>query len=1004
MAVEFRLLGSVEVRIDGRRVDAGPPLQRSVLVALLVEADEPVSADQLVERVWGDRVPYRAKETLRSYLSRLRPVLAPGNVDIVRRSGGYVLTADPATVDVHRFRELVGQARAAGDPDLASSLFEHALGLWHGEAFAGLDTPWLAGVREGLDAERIAAELDHVDLLLGRGRHGDLLATLAVLTAERPLDERLAGQLMVALYRSGRQADALDHFRRIQRRLGDELGVDPGAPLRELHRRILAADPALTPDRARPVAARRLRQLPGSTPNFVGRTAELDQLTARLDTAGGGSGTVVITSISGLPGIGKTSLAVHWARRHVDRFPDGQLYVNLRGFDPSATPMDPAEAVRGFLDAFEVPAQQVPTELAAQVALYRGLVEDKRMVIVLDNARDTDQVRPLLPGSPSCLVLVTSRHQLSGLVVRDHAQRVTLDTLSGEEARELLADFLGADRVAAEADAVEEIIRRCGYLPLALSIAAARAGADPDLPLSALVEELRRERETLTALSTGDTQDTDLRTVFSWSYRALSQPAARLFRLLGLHPGPDLGALAAACLADLPEYHARALLAELTQLNLLRQHKPGRYQFHDLLRAYAHELAGPDPERTDATRRCLDYYLHATSLAMAEVDPRGGTAVSGIAAAPRHAPAFADRERALQWIDTEYPNLIAATGHAVRHGWYAHAWRLPHLLQYYFDIRSRLHDWISTHQSALTAARHLDDEHAQAEVLKYLGIAFWLAARSDDALEHSRRALALFRLAGDLAGEGDVLNLLGLVYERTGQYEAALDQYQQALPLRLATGNRRGEGATLQNLGNLYDNLGRHEEAVSHYHRALAIFRELGDQRAQAIALGNLGIVLESMGQLDEAADCLRQSCALAEATNDQRVAGNFLTSLGAVYHRLGRPAEAIEHHRRALRLIRDVGERATESAVLNNLGVVHLATGQDEQAVGYHQQALSLARDGAYRQEEANAHHGIGNALLATDPDGAREHWRQALAIYDQLGVPKADEVRRQLTAVSAP
>ena len=994
MAVEFRLLGTVEARLDGRRVDAGPPLQRSVLVALLVEADAPVSADQLVERVWGDRVPHRAKETLRSYLSRLRRTLSPGGVDIVRRSGGYVLLADAATVDLRRFRELVAQARAAGDPEAASSLFARALGLWHGEAFAGLDTPWLAGVRTALDAERVAAELDHTDLLLRRGRHGDLLATLSTLAAERPLDERLAGQLMVALYRSGRQADALDHFRQLQRRLADELGVDPGPPLRELYQRILAADPALAADRPRP--APRLRQLPGSIPNFVGRAAELDQLTARLDATT--RSTVVITSISGIPGIGKTSLAVHWARHHVDRFPDGQLYVNLRGFDPSATPMAPAEAIRGFLDAFEVPGQNVPTDLAAQVALYRSLVEDKQLVIVLDNARDTDQVRPLLPGSPSCLVLVTSRHQLTGLVVRDHAQRITLDTLSGEEARELLAGFLGADRVAAEADAVEEIIRRCAYLPLALSIAAARAGADPDLPLSALVAELRQERETLTALSTRDSQDTDLRTVFSWSYRALSPPAARLFRLLGLHPGPEIGVLAAACLADLPEQQARELLAELTQLNLLRQHKPGRYQFHDLLRTYADELAGEDRA---ATKRCLDYYLHATGLAMAEVDPRGGTAVSDIADPPRHTPAFANRDQAVDWLDTEYPNLLAAITYAVNHGWYAHGWRLPHLLQYYFDIRSRLHDWLATHQAALTAARHLGDEHAQAEVLKHLGIGYWLTARSDDALDHSRQALELYRRAGDSAGEGDVLNILGLIYERTGHYEEALEHYQQALPLRLATGNRRGEGATLQNLGNLYDNLGRHAEAVSHYHRALTIFRELADERAQAIVLGNLGIVLESMGQYDEAVECLQQSCTLADKTNDQRVAGNFLTSLGAVYAKLGRPAEAIEHHRRALELIRDVGERATESAILNNLGTVHLATGQDEQAAGYHQQALALARDGAYRQEEANAHNGIGNALRGSDPEGAREHWRQALAIYEQLGVPRADEVRRHLEEI---
>jgi len=1002
MAVEFRLLGSVEARIGGRRVDVGPPQQQCVLVALLVEADDPVPADQLVMRVWGDRIPHRAKETLRSYLSRLRPVLAAGGVDIERRSSGYVLTADPATVDLHRFRELVAQARTAGDPEVATSLFDRALGLWRGEAFAGLETPWLTGVRDAVDAERVAAELDHADLLLRHGRHGELLAALSARTTERPLDERLAGQLMLALYRSGRQAEALDHYRRIWRRLADELGVDPGPQLRELHQRILSTDPALAAERtgAAPTRSPRLRQLPGSIPNFVGRTAELDQLTARLDTASEGRGTVVITSISGLPGIGKTSLAVHWARHHLDRFPDGQLYVNLRGFDPSGAPVDPVEAIRAFLDAFEVPAQNVPTELAAQAALYRSLVEGKQMVIVLDNARDTDQVRPLLPGSPSCLVLVTSRHQLTGLVVRDHAQRITLDTLTTDEARELLTSFLGRERVAAEADAVEEIIRRCAHLPLALSIAAARAGTDPALPLSALVAELRQERETLGALSTRDSQDTDLRTVFSWSYRALSPPAARLFRLLGLPPGPDIGTMAAACLADLPEHETRELFVELTQLNLLRRHKAGRYQLHDLLRSYASELAGDD-ERQTATRRFLDYYLHAASLAMEKVDPRGGTAVADIVTPPRHAPVFPDHEQAIEWLDAEYPNLIAATNYAVRHGWHRHGWRLPHLLQYYFDIRGRLHDWVSTHLAALTAARSLDDEHAQAEVRKFLGIAYWLAARSEEALEHSREALALYRRAGDRAGEGDMLNNLGLVYERTGQYEEALDHYQQALPLRLAVGNQRGEGATLQNLGNLYDLLGRYDEAVSHYHRALAIFRARTDERSQAIVLGNLGIVHESMGNYDEAVECLQQSCALVEKSGDQRVAANFMTALGSVYRKLGRHSEAIEHHRHSLNLIRDIGDHATESAILNNLGETHLAVGQEEEALAYHQQALALARDGRYRQEEAKAHHGIGHALLATDPEATREHWRQALTIYDQLGVPEAAEVRDQLAGM---
>jgi DNA-binding SARP family transcriptional activator len=523
MGVEFGLLGDVEVRVDGGLVDVGHARQRCVLVVLVIKANHRVSVDQLVDRVWGDRAPRRARETLYNYLSRLRHALDPiTEVDLVRQPGGYVLTVDPMAVDVHRFHRLVALARAADDQDRALVLFERALGLWRGEPFAGLDTAWLNALRGPLERDRFAVELDRTDLLLRRGQHGWLLGELSTRVGAHPLDERVAGQLMLALYQCGRQAEALEHFQRLRVRLAEDLGIDPGPGLRRCYEQILTADSALTalpatPSKSvsappRPVP----RQLPAHTPHFVGRAAELRQLTTLLDTTTATTGgTVVITAIDGTAGIGKTALALHWAHQVAERFADGQLYVNLRGFDPSNPPVHPADALRGFLDAFEIPPERIPSSVDARAGLYRSLLTDRRVLIVLDNARDAEQVRPLLPASPTCLVVITSRNQLSGLIAQQGAHPVTLGVLSPQEARALLVGHLGPDRVSAEPRAVTDLIDHCARLPLALAIVAARAATHPGFALRMLAEELADERTRRDALDTGD-PTTSVRTVFSW--------------------------------------------------------------------------------------------------------------------------------------------------------------------------------------------------------------------------------------------------------------------------------------------------------------------------------------------------------------------------------------------------------------------------------------------------------------------------------------------------------
>jgi DNA-binding SARP family transcriptional activator len=543
MAVTFGLLGEVEARIDDRFFDVGPARQRCVLAALLVDANRSVPVEQLIDRVWADRPPQRAREVLYSYLSRLRHALAAANdVHIGRQSAGYILTVDPMAVDLHRFHRLLTEARAAGDDADEADLLEQALGLWRGEAFGALDTPWVNTVRDDLDRQRLAAELERNDLALRRGRHAALLAGLSAAAATRPLDERLAAQLLLALYRSGRQADALAHYQQMRVRLADELGTDPSPPLQQLHQRILTSDPSLaapTAETTRPTAGSAPpRQLPTPPRSFTGRADALAILDALLTAHGEHSTAVVISALSGTAGIGKTALAVHWAHQVADRFPDGQLYVNLRGFDPGGQTMAPAEAIGGFLHALGMPPQRIPADLDARVGLYRSELSGRRILIVADNARDAAHVRPLLPGTPGCLVLVTSRSQLSGLVAADGAHPVTLDLLSTAEARELLAHRLGQHRIAAQRQAVEDIITSCSRLPLALAIVAARAAIRPSFGLDVLAKELHEARAGLDAFSDGEDPTTDIRAVFSWSYQRLSTDAARLFRLLGLAPGP----------------------------------------------------------------------------------------------------------------------------------------------------------------------------------------------------------------------------------------------------------------------------------------------------------------------------------------------------------------------------------------------------------------------------------------------------------------------------------
>ncbi|MGW1258622.1 AfsR/SARP family transcriptional regulator [Streptomyces sp. NPDC002513] len=915
MAVRFRLFGSVEAQDGGVEVDLGHPKQRAVLGVLLVEANRLVSTDQLLDRVWGEHCPKRGRETVYNYLSRLRKALraVDGEVRLDRRSGGYLLAVDEQTVDVHRFRHLLTQARTVRDDQQALELLEQALQLWRSEPLSGLETPWATSLRIALENERLAAELSHADVALRCGQHTELLPSLSARATQYPLDECVAGQMMLALYRSGRQADALEHYQVLRRRLADELGTDPGPDVQRLHHQILTADPSLTTPGTLSVLEPRVavvpHQLPAAVAHLTGRVRELTALTEQVESAAD-AGTVMITSIGGSAGIGKTALAVHWAHQVRDRFPGGQLYVNLRGFDPRAQAMDPAEAVRGFLDALGVAPQHMPLSPQALIALYRSLLDGKKILVLLDNALDAQQVRPLLPGTAGAVAVVTSRNRLSGLVAVDGAHPMSLDLLTQDEARELLCRRLGPGRVAAEPRAVQQIITQCARLPLALTIAATRA-AQTGFPLATLAAELNEASQRLDVLSADDPAS-EVRAVFSWSYTALTPSAARLFRLLGLHPGPDISAAAAASLAALPPPRVRGLLAELTRASLLTEHAFGRYAFHDLLREYATEQAGstdPEEERHAAVHRMLDHYLHTAHAAARLLEPARDSLTlpppqPGVS--PEHP---ANHERALAWLTTEHATVLAAVGHAVATGFDAHTWQLAQALTTFLDRRGHWHDLAAVGSAAMDAADRLADPLGQPVARHIVARAHRRHGNLDGARSHLRHALDLFGRAGNMPGQADAYIDLARVQARQGPRAVpeTLAHARQAHALYQATGHRLGQAQALTAIGWSHARLGDYGQALVCCQEALPLLEEFHDREGQAYAWDSIAYAQHHLGHCSQAVTCYQHALGLCRDLGDRYLEADILDRLGEAHHAAHDPEATHDAWQHALNILTEL-------------------------------------------------------------------------------------------------
>jgi DNA-binding SARP family transcriptional activator len=1027
--MRFALLGTLMLVDDAGDPKAVPgPRQRALLASLLLSANVPVSSDALAEAVWDGSPPPGALTTLRSLIRRLRSALGPqAGARITACDPGYLISVQEAELDVLRFeaacRDAAAARWAARWPE-ASAAATRALELWRGIPL--LDVPSQV-LRDqfvpALDQLRLQALEDRAEADLRLGRHDRLIPELHDLTAQHPMRERFHGQLMEALAGAGRRAEALDAYRAARRALAEELGIEPGPHLRVLHQQILDGDPAvavpqasrdgtlqarapLTDSASSPAGAPVPRQLPASAAHFAGRLAELARLARILDQASSHApGAVVISAISGTAGVGKTALAVHWAHQAVARFPDGQLYVNLRGYD-SALPVLPADALAGFLRALGVPSQDLPAEADDRAALYRSLLAGRRMLVVLDNARSVEQVRPLLPGTPGCVAVVTSRDALAGLIARDGAQRVDLDVLPPAEAVGLLRALIGS-RVDADLDAAAALVGLCCRLPLALRVAAELAARRLDVGLAELAGELADEQRRLDLLDADGDPRTAVRAVFSWSCRHLGTDGVRAFRLLGLHPGPDFDPYAAAALTGTSLERAVRLLDVLAQAHLIQRAGLGRYGMHDLLRIYARELAaGQDSEqdRREALTSLLDHYLHTIAAATDTMFPGESDRRARVPLPGTPGPAVTSMAAARAWLDAERATLTAIAAHAATSGWPAHATRLAATLFRYLETGGYYPEIAATQEHARRAAREAGDRAAEAEALRGLIVIDLRQGRYQVAADRLQQSLAVYRETGDVAREAGALGNLGIAGFLQGRYQRATSHLQQSLSAYRETGDRTGQARQLNNLSLIELRLGNYQQAGEHLDEAVAICRETGDRADEAYALSNLGVLSLRLEHYQQAGEQLGQALAACRETGNRDCEAYALGSLGIVASRQGNHQQAAEHLDQAVAICRETGDRSSEAEELNSLAEVHLAAGRAGDAQVQQAVALGLASQINDKYEQARAHNGLARSYNVTgDLIQARCHWQQALALYTDLGTPEAHHIRAQLKVAEA-
>jgi DNA-binding SARP family transcriptional activator len=949
--MRFRLLGPLEIRTgedDWRGI--GAQKWRAVLAALLINAGQIVPADVLINEVWGEKPPAKAGNLISIYVLRLRRLL--GDTDstvLVTRAPGYLLRLRPGDTDAQMFEDLVRQGRrayAAGDPERAAAQLAEALALWHGSPLADVPPTTLVET----EAERLAdLRLDAAELRitaeLACGSHAQVIPELRRLLADHGLRENLWLLLMQALDGAGRHAEALEAYGQARSVLAEELGVDPGTELRQYHAELLAKDDALTKDAgdapgsisvgtvtagsrpsapaaAEPRVARSVpapAQLPADVADFTGREDQVKHLCDLLASGGAEAdpGAVRIALVAGSGGLGKTSLAVHAAHRIRGSFPDGQLYVDLLGATPQ--PLPPADVLARFLRDLGVDGRDIPVDDAERAARYRTVLDGRRTLILLDNARDAAQVRPLLPGTASCAVLLTTRNRMPDLA---STRLVDLNVLDDDEALILFTKVVGDERAAAEPEATAELLLACAGLPLAIRICAARLATRSGWTIRAMANRLRDEHRRLDELRVGDLA---VRASFQVSFASLPPGTqtdgiapADAFRLLGLWHGPSISSAAATALFGTPEYVAEDALETLVDAHLLESTSPDRYKFHDLLRVYSSERAVADLSaqvRDAAVGRLLRWYMRTADAAATAVSPHGYNIPLEPAGADPPPLSFTAAEDALSWYDRERVNLVAATRQASSGGLHETAWRLPAPLFRIFDTRGNWADLVTTHRIALDSARHVGNRQAEAWVLNNLGEALGITGDSE-GISCLEQALAISHEVGDRIGEARATNNLANIYLKLGRPEEAVDLLRRALDLNRELGYRFGEGVDLVNLGDALLGLDRAEEAIDYLQQARRTFAEIEEADGTGYALYWLGCCYASLGREAEALDCLRQALASHQTAGNRQRQAVTLRFLGRTQARNGLIAEAHESWARSAAVFDDLGDNIQAAEV----------------------------------------------------------------------------------------
>ncbi|MFB6962156.1 BTAD domain-containing putative transcriptional regulator [Streptomyces sp. NPDC056309] len=961
--LRFSVLGPVRAWRGEQPLPTGSPQQRALLAALLLREGRTATAAELIDALWGEEPPSQALAAVRTYASRLRKALDPGV--LVSESGGYAVRGpgegalDLADAQEHAAR--ADKARSAGDLCRARELLRRALALWDGEPLAGVPGPYAEAQRVRLEEWRLQLLESCLDMDLEQGCHAEAVSELTALTAAHPLRERLRELLMLALYRSGRQAEALAVYADTRRLLADELGVDPRPGLRELQQRILQADPALaepsSPVAEPAVVAVRPAQLPATVPDFTGRTSFVAELSEVLASAEGR--VMAVSALAGIGGVGKTTLAVHVAHQARAAFPDGQLYVDLQGAGPRAA--EPETVLGSFLRALGTADSAIPDSLEERAALYRSVLDGRRVLVLLDNARDAAQVRPLLPGTEGCAALVTSRVRMVDLA---GAHLVDLDVMSPDEALSLFTRIVGEDRVAGEREAALDVVAACGFLPLAIRIAASRLAARRTWTVSVLAAKLADERRRLDELQAGDLA---VKATFELGYGQLEPAQARAFRLLGLADGPDMSLEAAAAVLDLSVDDTEDVLESLVDTSLLESAAPGRYRFHDLVRLYARACAErdehPPGEREAAMSRLLDFYL-ATAAGVYAIERPGDRLVDHLEATHYPGLTFQDRHRAQDWLYSEAHAVLAfiqqcARGSLLR--------RAVDLLWAAKDLAESGANSKQYEVAALTlqdAADRGDDTQVRSRALTTLTNVHLVAGRFSQADEEARLAMELAHIAGDLAPSCWAANDRGIIALYQSRHADGEAYLRQAIESFRLDRNLAGEASALCNLSRIHLAMGRVGSAVELAQQGIVIYDRLGHTLRGANGRYALGLALTGQGALD------------------------------AAVHRL---TEALE-------VFRDSRQRLWEGMTLFRLAEAHLAGQQPAQAAALAEQALSVLRGIGGEWRRGNVLTVLGRALDGLGQTGrAQACWQEALGIYEQLGSVEASEVRLLLTPAAA-